>query len=128
MATVQATGRRKRSTAKIFLTKGSGNVVINKRKLEEYFPIPFDQECVLTPFKGVSQADAYDVKVQVMGGGTTGQKEAIRHGISRALILLDPALRPELKSEGLLTRDHRRVQRKIPGRKKARGGHTYVKR
>jgi small subunit ribosomal protein S9 len=127
--TIKATGRRKTSTAKIFLSPSKeGAITINKRALEEYFPGVADQQCVTMPLSLTENEGKYKIAIQVRGGGTTGQKEAIRHGISRALVLLDEEHRPTLKKNKLLKRDPRCVERKKYGLYKARKDSPFVKR
>ncbi len=126
---VQTTGKRKTSIARVILSPGEGNFVINrKRNLEQYFPREAHQRAVLTPLAVTERLGAYDVKVTVSGGGITGQAEAIRHGIARALAEKETDLRPVLKKAGLLTRDCRIVERKKYGRHKARRSPQFSKR
>ncbi|MFW2338455.1 MAG: 30S ribosomal protein S9 [Acidimicrobiia bacterium] len=125
---VQATGRRKSSVARVRLHEGSGRVVINDRSLEDFFPTMAQRIRVLEPLRVGEVEGRYDVMATVHGGGTTGQTDAIRLGIARAIVELIPELRPELKSNGLLTRDARRVERKKYGLRKARRAPQYTKR
>lgn len=125
---VQATGRRKSSVARVRLHEGSGRVVINDRSLEDFFPTMAQRIRVLEPLRVGEVEGRYDVLATVHGGGTTGQTDAIRLGIARAIVELIPELRPELKSNGLLTRDARRVERKKYGLRKARRAPQYTKR
>ncbi|HSR44285.1 MAG TPA: 30S ribosomal protein S9 [Acidimicrobiia bacterium] len=125
---VQATGRRKSSVARVRLHEGTGRVVINDRSLEDYFPTMAQRIRVLEPLRVGEIEGRYDVYVTVHGGGTTGQTDAIRLGIARAILDLIPELRPQLKSNGLLTRDARRVERKKYGLRKARRAPQYTKR
>ena len=125
---VQATGRRKSSVARVRLHEGTGRVVINDRSLEDYFPTMAQRIRVLEPLRVGEVEGRYDVYVTVHGGGTTGQTDAIRLGIARAILDLIPELRPQLKSNGLLTRDARRVERKKYGLRKARRAPQYTKR
>lgn len=123
-----ATGRRKTSSARVYLSKGKGEITVNDRKLDIYFGRKVAQMLVLQPLELVESVDKFDIKVTVKGGGSFGQAGAIRHGISRALISYDEELRPQLKSAGLLTRDSRRVERKKPGLVKARKSKQFSKR
>ena len=123
-----ATGRRKSSVARVRLYPGTGEVTLNGKPLSKYFSTPGQQNRVTMPLKVVDLAERYDVIASVEGGGTTGQADAIRLGIARAIILLDPELRPALKKEGLLTRDSRKVERKKYGLRKARRAPQYTKR
>lgn len=125
---VQATGRRKSSVARVRLHEGTGRVVINDRSLEDFFPTMAQRIRVLEPLRVGEIEGRYDVYVTVHGGGTTGQTDAIRLGIARAILDLIPELRPQLKSNGLLTRDARRVERKKYGLRKARRAPQYTKR
>lgn len=121
-------GRRKTSVARIILKNGSGKVTVNDREFEDYFPQLLSREDILAPFKVTQTEGKYDVFVNVDGGGTTGQAQAIRLGISRALIDINPDFRPALKSEGFLRRDPRMVERKKYGRPKARKRFQFSKR
>ena len=123
-----ATGRRKTSSARVYLKKGKGNIAINNRKLDEYFGRKVAQMLVLQPLELVELVDKLDLDIKVKGGGSFGQAGAIRHGISRALTQYDEELRPQLKKAGLLTRDSRRVERKKPGLVKARKSKQFSKR
>ncbi len=122
------TGRRKKSVARVFLVPGNGNVIINKRSMDEYFGLDTLKYIVNQPLVLTDTLSRYDVKVNVHGGGFTGQAGAIRHGISRALIKSDENLRPILKREGFLTRDPRMKERKKYGLKKARRAPQFSKR
>ena len=106
-----ATGRRKTSSARVYLKKGKGNILVNDRKLDEYFGRKVAQMLVMQPLELVDLTEKIDLDVKVKGGGSFGQAGAIRHGISRALTLYDEELRPQLKKAGLLTRDPRRVNK-----------------
>ena len=128
MDTIHTIGRRKSSVARVYLAKGKGKITVNGKDFKEYFPVDTMQYKLEQPFKITDMSGKFDVKVNVDGGGTTGQAEAIRLGISRALCELDVENRPALKSEGLLTRDARVVERKKPGQKKARKKFQWVKR
>ncbi|MGA1510366.1 MAG: 30S ribosomal protein S9 [Gammaproteobacteria bacterium] len=126
--TFYATGRRKTSSARVYLTKGKGNISVNDRSLEEYFGREVAQMLVKQPLKLLDLDEKVDLKIMVKGGGSFGQAGAIRHGISRALLEFDEELRPQLKQAGFLTRDPRKVERKKPGLKKARKREQYSKR
>ena len=123
-----ATGRRKTSIAKIWLKKGSGKIYVNGKNFQNYFPNENHQKQVVKPFEIINQATDYDVRCNVIGGGHTGQAGAMVHGISKALLLFDVGLKPLLKKEKLTTRDSRSVERKKPGRKKARRSFQFSKR
>jgi|TARA_B100000927_G_scaffold60238_1_gene46795 small subunit ribosomal protein S9 len=123
-----ATGRRKTSSARVYLQKGKGSILVNDRKLDEYFGRKVAQMLVMQPLELVELTDKVDIKIMVKGGGSFGQAGAIRHGISRALTEYDQELRPQLKKAGLLTRDSRRVERKKPGLVKARKSKQFSKR
>ena len=123
-----ATGRRKTSSARVYLKKGKGNILVNDRKLDEYFGRKVAQMLVKQPMELVELSEKIDLDVKVKGGGSFGQAGAIRHGISRALTSYDEELRPQLKKAGLLTRDPRRVERKKPGLVKARKSKQFSKR
>ena len=123
-----ATGRRKTSSARVYLKKGKGNILVNDKKLDEYFGRKVAQMLVMQPLELLDIAEKFDVDVKVKGGGSFGQAGAIRHGISRALTIFDNELRPQLKKAGLLTRDPRRVERKQPGLVKARKSKQFSKR
>ena len=128
METIHTIGRRKASVARIYMSKGKGNITVNGKDFKEYFPVDTMQFKLEQPFKISDLSGKFDVKVNVDGGGTTGQAEAIRLAISRALCELDAENRPALKADGLLTRDSRVVERKKPGQKKARKKFQWVKR
>jgi len=123
-----ATGRRKTSSARVYLKKGKGNILVNNKKLDEYFGRKVAQMLVMQPLELLDLAETFDVDIKVKGGGSFGQAGAIRHGISRALTNYDEELRPQLKKAGLLTRDPRRVERKKPGLVKARKSKQFSKR
>jgi small subunit ribosomal protein S9 len=125
---VQATGRRKASVARVRLRDGSGQVTLNGRQLEDYFPTMASRLRVMEPLQITQTQGRYDVDATLEGGGTTGQVDALRLGISRALIVLDEELRPTLKKAGMLTRDSRVVERKKYGLRKARRAPQYTKR
>jgi small subunit ribosomal protein S9 len=122
------TGRRKSSTARVFLSRGTGKITVNNRTLEQYFGRETGRMMVRQPLETVKMTDAVDLKITVLGGGITGQAGAIRHGISRALIALDETLRPPLRKAGFVTRDSREVERKKVGLHKARKRPQYSKR
>ena len=128
METIHTIGRRKASVARIYLSKGKGAITINKRDYKDFFPVEGLQKRPLQPFTLLELEGKYDVKVNVNGGGNTGQADAIKLAISRALCELDIENRKTLKAEGLLTRDPRVVERKKPGQKKARKKFQWVKR
>lgn len=130
MAKVQymGTGRRKKSVARVRLVPGNGNVVVNKRELENFFGLETLRVIVNQPLVLTGTKDKFDVLVNVHGGGFTGQAGAIRHGIARALVKSDEALKPELKKAGFLTRDPRMKERKKYGLKKARRAPQFSKR
>ena len=122
-------GRRKSATARVRLFPGgTGKFTVNDKSLEEYMPRIGDMEVLLQPFAAVGQELSYDVSVHVNGGGVTGQRDAIKLGIARALLKIDPDMRSALKSRGLLTRDARVKERKKPGLKRARKAPTFTKR
>ena len=123
-----ATGRRKTSIAKIWLKKGSGKIYVNGKNFQNYFSNENHQKQVVKPFEVINQATDYDVRCNVIGGGHTGQAGAMVHGISKALLLFDADLKSLLKKEKLTTRDSRSVERKKPGRKKARRSFQFSKR
>ena len=123
-----ATGRRKRSIAKVWVKKGSGTIHVNGKLMNDYFKRPVHQIIVMRPLELSNVATAYDVKASVKGGGHSGQAGAIIHGISRALVLHDENLKSALKKEKLTTRDSRVVERKKYGRKKARRSFQFSKR
>lgn len=122
------TGRRKSSVARVRLLPGEGNITINKRTIDDYFGMEAQRKEVLRPLELTNTAGKYDVIVRVEGGGFTGQAGAIRHGISRALLQLDPQTRPVLKAAGFLTRDPRMKERKKYGLKGARRAPQFSKR
>lgn len=121
-------GRRKNAVARVFLRTGNGKVTINKKEFEQYFPLKDNRNDVLMPFKVTETEGKYDVFVNVNGGGVSGQSEAIRLGISRALIEINADFRPPLKAEGLVRRDPRMVERKKYGQPKARKRFQFSKR
>ena len=125
---IYATGRRKKSIARVWLKKGSGNIHINGKKMMDYFKKPNLQILICRPFTLVKRENEYDVRCTVKGGGFTGQAGAIIHGIARALVEFEPDLKPALKKEKLTTRDSRTVERKKYGRRKARRSFQFSKR
>lgn len=124
----EAVGRRKRASARVRLYPGDGQVVINEKGLPEFFGRVQDRQDVLAPLRLTGNEDRFNVSVLVKGGGITGQAQAIRHGVTRALLLADPDLKPVLKKAGYLTRDPREKERKKPGLKRARKAPQYTKR
>ena len=128
METIHAVGRRKTSVARIYISEGSGVIAINKREFEDYFKIPTHRYKVQQPLSLTDNLENFDIKVNVFGGGVTGQAEAIRLAISKALCELDKENRKILKPQGLLTRDSRQVERKKYGQKKARKKYQFSKR
>ncbi|MGB0933169.1 MAG: 30S ribosomal protein S9 [Lishizhenia sp.] len=128
MEVINTLGRRKTSVARVYLKKGEGKVTINKRDYKEFFPVSVLQSKVEQAFALTETTGQYDVSVNVSGGGINGQAEAIRLGISRALVKIDPEFKPALKAEGLMTRDPRMVERKKPGQPKARKKFQFSKR
>ena len=125
---IHTIGRRKSSVARVYLAKGTGKILVNKRSLNDYFPKATSRYVVNQPVNLLKLSDKYDVKINVQGGGTTGQAGACRLGIARALVKIDPELRAELKKAGFLTRDPRKVERKKPGQRGARARFQFSKR
>ena len=123
-----AVGRRKEAVTRVFLNRGEGKIVVNDKDYKVYFPLVYLQNQVEQPFKAIEAADKFDVKINATGGGLKGQAEAAKLGIARALLEVDPELRPALKAAGLLKRDPRSVERKKPGKKKARKSFQFSKR
>lgn len=123
-----ATGRRKAAVTRVFLTRGTGSIIINGKDYKTYFPLMYLQNQVELPFKTIDSTDKFDVTVNATGGGVKGQAEAVKLGISRALLQVNPDYRPVLKEAGLLTRNPRSVERKKPGQKKARKSFQFSKR
>ena len=128
METVHTIGRRKASVARIYVTKGKGNIVVNGKDFKEYFPLETLQYKLNQPFKVIDKEGKFNVKVKVNGGGINGQADAIKLAIARSLCEINAENRSALKAEGLLTRDPRVVERKKPGQKKARKKFQWVKR
>ena len=123
-----ATGRRKTSIAKVWLKKGSGKIYVNGKIFSDYFASDNHKMLITRPFEIINQATEYDVRCSVKGGGPTGQAGALVHGISKALVMFDSNFKSTLRSEKLTTRDSRAVERKKPGRKKARRSFQFSKR
>ncbi|GHV55656.1 30S ribosomal protein S9 [Bacteroidia bacterium] len=128
MEVVNALGRRKAAVARVYVKEGSGKIVVNKREFETYFPSSILQYVVRQPLNKLGVADQYDVIINLQGGGYKGQSEAARLGIARALVKINPENKPALRSEGFMTRDPREVERKKPGRPKARKRFQFSKR
>ena len=128
MDTINAVGRRKASIARVFLDKGKGKITINKKDYKDYVFIDYLQQEIEAPMKVIEMEKKFDIRVNVNGGGFKGQVEAIRLAISRALVKLDEENKPPLKKEGFMTRDSRVVERKKPGRRKARKVEQFSKR
>jgi small subunit ribosomal protein S9 len=123
-----ALGRRKEAVTRVFLSKGEGKITVNGKDYKTYFPLVYLQNQVEAPFKTIEAADKFDVVINAAGGGVKGQAEAAKLGISRALLEVSADYRPALKAAGLLRRDPRSVERKKPGRKKARRSYQFSKR
>ncbi|OIQ24420.1 MAG: 30S ribosomal protein S9 [Crocinitomix sp. MedPE-SWsnd] len=128
MSVINTLGRRKSAVARVYLSKGKGKITINKRDVKDYFATPVLLEKINQPFNLTETLGQYDAKINVDGGGVNGQAEAIRLGISRALVEINADHKPALKAEGLMTRDPRMVERKKPGQKKARKKFQFSKR
>lgn len=128
MDVINALGRRKTAVARIYMKEGNGTITINKRELTNYFPSPIFQYIVKQPLNKLGVAEKYDIKVNLDGGGNKGQAEALRLAIARALVKINPEDKPALKAEGFMTRDPREVERKKPGRPKARKRFQFSKR
>jgi len=126
--TIWSTGRRKTAVARVRLVSGTGSILINDRSLEDYFPRDTSRMRILEPFELSQTTGQYDALVNVRGGGTSAQADAVRHGISRALVEASESFRPALRKAGMLTRDPREVERKKYGRHKARKRPQYSKR
>jgi small subunit ribosomal protein S9 len=122
------TGKRKNAIARVFMAPGSGSITVNGRAVQEYFPRETSQMIVKQPLELAEKLSDFDITVNVCGGGESGQADAVRHGISRALLVVDPELRPTLKRAGFLTRDARKKERKKPGQPGARKKFQYSKR
>ena len=128
MEVINAVGRRKTAVARVYVQEGKGNITINKKDLEAYFPQKTLQYIVRQPLNAITGEATYDIKVVLDGGGIKGQAEALRLAISRALVKIDPENKPALKAEGFMTRDSRKVERKKPGQPKARKKFQFSKR
>jgi len=126
--TYNATGRRKRSVARVVMTQGTGRIVVNEKDVDTYFPRETLRMIIRQPFQVTATLGKYDVKASVLGGGLSGQAGALRHGISRALVVVDSDLKTKLKKEGLMTRDPREVERQKFGQKGARARFQFSKR
>jgi small subunit ribosomal protein S9 len=123
-----AVGRRKEAVARVYISKGTGNITVNSKEYKAYFPIMYLQNQVELPLKTIDGASSYDIVVNVQGGGPKGQAEAIKMAIARVLCEVNPEFRPALKKEGLLRRDPRSVERKKFGKRKARRSFQFSKR
>ena len=128
MEKVNAIGRRKAAIARIYVNEGNGQITINKRELNNYFPSSILQYIVKQPLNTLGVVEKYDIKVNLGGGGFKGQAEALRLAIARALVKINPEDKPALKKEGFMTRDPREVERKKPGQPKARKRFQFSKR
>ncbi|MCR5779661.1 MAG: 30S ribosomal protein S9 [Bacteroidaceae bacterium] len=128
MAVVNALGRRKSAVARVYVTEGTGKITINKKDLTEYFPSTILQYVVKQPLNLLDVAEKYDIKVNVFGGGYTGQSQALRLAIARALVKINAEDKKALRAEGFMTRDPREVERKKPGQPKARRRFQFSKR
>lgn len=128
MSHTNALGRRKASVARVYLSKGSGNITVNGKELKVYFPVDHLRQKVELPLTTLQLEKEYDVKVNVTGGGIMGQADAVKLGIARALVKIDEEYKPQLKAKNLITRDSRVVERKKPGLRKARKKVQFSKR
>ena len=128
MEVVNAIGRRKAAVARVFVSEGTGKILINKRELDNYFPSTILQYVVKQPLNTLGAAEKYDIKINLNGGGYKGQAEAARLGIARALVKINAEDKPALRAEGFMTRDPRVVERKKPGQPKARKRFQFSKR
>jgi small subunit ribosomal protein S9 len=128
MEVINALGRRKTAVARVYLKPGSGKITVNKKSVEEYFPAPTLQYVARQALELTNNSDKYDIEANLDGGGFKGQVEALRMGMARAILKLEPEHRPVLKANGLLRRDPRMVERKKPGQKKARKKFQFSKR
>lgn len=128
MEKINAVGRRKAAIARVFVSEGKGEITINKRTLDEYFPSSILQYVVKQPLSTLDAVEKYDIKVNLNGGGYKGQAEALRLAIARALVKINPEDKPALRAEGFMTRDPREVERKKPGQPKARKRFQFSKR
>lgn len=123
-----ATGRRKAAVTRVFLTNGEGKITVNGKDYKTYFPLVYLQNQVILPLQTIEAMDKFDIVVNATGGGVKGQAEAIKLGIARVLLEVNPEYKPALKAVGLLTRNSRGVERKKPGKKKARKSFQFSKR
>lgn len=128
MEVINTTGKRKTAVARIYMKLGKGNIVVNKKDYKEYFPTRDLQNTINQPFEATDTKDKFDIKVNLDGGGSSGQAGALRLAIAKALVEFDAENRPVLRTNGLLTRDPRMVERKKPGFKKARKRFQFSKR
>lgn len=128
MEVINALGRRKSAVARVYLSEGTGKITINKRDISEYFPSPLLQYVVRQPLEALEVLEKYDIKLNIMGGGFTGQSQAARLAIARALVKINGEDKKLLRSKGFITRDSREVERKKPGRPKARRRFQFSKR
>ena len=128
METINALGRRKSAVARVYVTEGSGKIIINKRELADYFPSEILQYVVKQPLETLGVADKYDIKLNIFGGGFTGQSQAARLAIARALVKINEEDKSPLRAAGFVTRDPREVERKKPGQPKARRRFQFSKR
>ncbi|HCO68616.1 MAG TPA: 30S ribosomal protein S9 [Dysgonomonas sp.] len=128
MEVINAIGRRKAAVARVYVSEGTGKIVINKRELSNYFPSTILQYVVTQPLNTLNVAEKYDIKINLNGGGYKGQAEAARLGIARALVKINAEDKPALRAEGFMTRDPRVVERKKPGQPKARKRFQFSKR
>ena len=128
MSVTNALGRRKTSIARVYLTAGTGNIIINGKDAKQYFPTILLQNAINKPFEVTNTLGQFDLKCNVNGGGTSGQADAVKLGVARALVKYNAELKPLLKAVDLMTRDPRMVERKKPGQKKARKRFQFVKR
>jgi small subunit ribosomal protein S9 len=128
MESINAVGRRKAAIARIYVSNGKGQIIVNSRDFKEYFPSSLLQYIVQQPLEALGAVEKYDIQVNLDGGGFKGQAEALRLAISRAMVKIDPENKPALKALGFMTRDSREVERKKPGRPKARKRFQFSKR
>jgi len=128
MEIINAIGRRKSAVARIYVSEGKGRILVNDKEYTEYFPMQTLQYVVKQPLETLKVTDKYDIKVNLMGGGTKGQAEALRLAIARAMVKINADNKPALKAEGFMTRDPREVERKKPGQPKARKRFQFSKR
>ncbi|HCE48286.1 MAG TPA: 30S ribosomal protein S9 [Prevotellaceae bacterium] len=128
MEIVNALGRRKSAVARVYVTEGNGKITVNKKDINEYFPSPILQYVVKQPLETLGVAEKYDIKLNIFGGGFTGQSQAARLAIARALVKINAEDKSALRAQGFMTRDSREVERKKPGRPKARRRFQFSKR